>query len=128
MQEIVFQLPHLRLQGLQQGDINKPVILALHGWLDNAASFLPLAAELDLSEHQLIALDMAGHGHSQHRSADAHYHLVDWIQDIHQLIESNNWSRVILLGHSLGGIVASLYASAFAEKVSKLILLGIQRP
>ena len=51
------------LAGLQWPGEGEPV-LALHGWLDNAASFQPLAEPLG---HPLVALDFAGHGHSEHR-------------------------------------------------------------
>ncbi|WP_416308102.1 alpha/beta fold hydrolase [Neptunicella sp. SCSIO 80796] len=121
MHEISFKLPHINLSALEFGDASKPLVVALHGWLDNAASFIPLAPFL--TDYHLIALDMAGHGLSQHRSPDANYHLVDWVQDLHQLLELNQWSEVILLGHSLGGIVASMYASCFPERVSKLVVM-----
>ena len=39
-------------------------VLALHGWLDNAASYIPLAAEWSRT---MVALDFSGHGHSDHR-------------------------------------------------------------
>ncbi|WP_438863543.1 alpha/beta fold hydrolase [Neptunicella sp.] len=121
MQEVSFKLPNITLSALAFGDSSKPLIVALHGWLDNAASFIPLAPFL--ADYHVIALDMAGHGLSQHRSADANYHLVDWVQDLHQLFELNQWSEVILLGHSLGGIVASMYASCFPQQISKLIVM-----
>lgn len=121
MQEVEYQLNNLTLRGLRFGDKNKPVVLALHGWLDNAASFIPLAAHLN--QYQIIAIDMAGHGESEHRSADAHYHLVDWVQDLHELITLNQWQNLILVGHSLGGIISSLYAATFPEQVQKLIVI-----
>ena len=55
-------------------------VLCLHGWLDNAASFVPLATHL--TEWPLLALEFPGHGHSSHRSGDAHYYFFDWVQDL----------------------------------------------
>jgi pimeloyl-ACP methyl ester carboxylesterase len=105
---------------------NKPVILAIHGWLDNAASFKPLIPML--SDYSVIAVDLVGHGYSQHRSEDANYHLMDWVQDLYQFILNENLKEVILLGHSLGGIIASIFASCFPEHVSKLILIESAGP
>lgn len=105
---------------------NKPTILAIHGWLDNAASFKPLIPLL--SNYSVIAVDLVGHGHSKHRSKDANYHLMDWVQDLYQFIIDEELQEVILLGHSLGGIIASIFASCFPEHVSKLILIESAGP
>jgi pimeloyl-ACP methyl ester carboxylesterase len=121
MQQINFQLPHINLAGLASGDPDKPLILALHGWLDNAASFVPLAEYLQ--DYYLVAIDFAGHGLSQHRSLDAHYHLLDFVHDLHELVLVQGWSNFIILGHSMGGIVASLYTSSFPEYVSHYITM-----
>ena len=119
MYETRFSLRHLTLTGLTSGSPDKPMILALHGWLDNAASFIPLSAAL--KDYHLVAIDFAGHGLSQHRSKDAHYHQMDFVHDLHELIESQGWEKFILLGHSMGGIIGSIYASCFPDKVSKYI-------
>ncbi|GGD63793.1 alpha/beta fold hydrolase [Lacimicrobium alkaliphilum] len=118
MTELSFQLRHLRLSGQRFGDPQGAKVLALHGWLDNSASFIPLAEHLECID--LVAVDLTGHGHSAHRSADAHYHLPDWIQDIYELTQSLGWNEFHLLGHSLGGIISSLYAATFPEHIKTL--------
>ncbi|EXJ09220.1 alpha/beta fold hydrolase [Nitrincola nitratireducens] len=65
MQETHFKLPHITLSALVQGEPGSPPVLALHGWLDNAASFRALARHLP--QVNLIAVDLAGHGFSEHR-------------------------------------------------------------
>lgn len=119
MHEVRYSLPNLTLTGLSSGDNSKPLILALHGWLDNAASFIPLSQHL--RDYHLVAIDFAGHGSSQHRSKDAHYHQMDFVHDLHELVVSQGWEKFILLGHSMGGIVGSLYVSSFPEKISHYI-------
>ena len=53
------------LAGLAWRREGAPRVLCLHGWLDNAASFVPLAPLLDRLD--VVALDLPGHGHSEHR-------------------------------------------------------------
>lgn len=121
MHDIRFSLPHRNFCGLTSGEPGKPLIIALHGWLDNAASFIPLSEHL--TDYHIIAIDFAGHGLSEHRSQDAHYHQMDFVHDLHELVMSQGWDEFILLGHSMGGIVGSLYVSAFPEKVSRFITI-----
>ena len=121
MHETRFSLRHLTLTGLTSGSSNKPLLLALHGWLDNAASFIPLSSFL--KDYHLVAIDFAGHGLSDHRSKDAHYHQMDFVHDLHELIESQGWEKFTLMGHSMGGIVGSIYASCFPEKVERYITI-----
>ena len=56
------------LRVLTWGEEDAPPVLALHGWLDNAASFIPLAAHLD--GIRLVAIDAPGHGRSGHYPPD----------------------------------------------------------
>lgn len=109
------------LGSLQCGNRNKHKVLALHGWLDNAASFLPLAPLLE--DVELVALDLPGHGHSDHRPPGQHYHFVDFIGDVIGAADALGWERFILLGHSMGAGIASLIAASFPERIEKLILI-----
>lgn len=96
-------------------------ILCLHGWLDNAASFLPLAPHLD--RFNLVAVDFAGHGNSCHRAPGARYHMLDNLWDIDAILDALEWDNCILLGHSLGGAVGCTYAAADPARVTNLITL-----
>ncbi len=122
---ISFRLSHGLVNGLSLGESNHPVVLCLHGWLDNAGSFIPLLqgfSELGLSQHyHFISIDFPGHGQSDHRAGM--YHFADWIDDVYQILELLGPRPVILLGHSLGALVACCVAAAFAEKVAALIMI-----
>jgi pimeloyl-ACP methyl ester carboxylesterase len=118
-QDLEFPLSNITLRGIGYGDPSKPMILALHGWLDNALSFQPIADYL--IDYYIVALDITGHGLSTHRSHGAHYHLIDFAYDLHELVESQDWQSFILMGHSMGGIISTIYASCFPEYVSRLI-------
>ena len=107
------------LAGLQWPGEGEPV-LALHGWLDNAASFQPLAEPLG---HPLVALDFAGHGHSEHRPRHQATHYVDHVRDVLAVADQLGWDRFVLVGHSMGAGVACLFAATFPERVSRLVLI-----
>ncbi len=125
MKNITIELPHITLAGLSFGSPDKPILLALHGWLDNAASFIPLAQHL--ADYHILAIEWPGHGHSMHRAAGASYHIADYVFDLHALshyLESEyGCNKLTILGHSLGGIVASIFAGTFSERVEKLIMI-----
>jgi pimeloyl-ACP methyl ester carboxylesterase len=109
-----------------------PVILCLHGYLDNCHSFIPLLAQLRLEPTyqaaQVFAVDFSGHGKSNHRSRDAHYHQSDYIQDVVDLIRQQGWSNVCIVGHSMGGIIGCSVAAILDEVVTKLLLIETVGP
>ncbi|MGO4998326.1 alpha/beta fold hydrolase [Oceanisphaera sp. W20_SRM_FM3] len=100
-------------------------IVALHGWLDNAASFSLLATLLSAlkPELRIIALDFAGHGFSDHLGGGQSYYSWDHVADVYALLEELKLKQVALLGHSLGAGVATLFAGAFPERISQLFLI-----
>lgn len=120
-EEVSFALPHLTLAGWTNGHVGKPVLLALHGWLDNASSFEPLLPWLD--DYQVFSIDLPGHGLSAHRSCDANYHFVEWIYDIAELIRVAKWDNVTLVGHSMGGMISSVVASVLPQKIKRVVLI-----
>jgi len=103
------------------GEPNGQAVIALHGWLDNCRSFSSLAPLL--GNIQLLALDMAGHGHSEHRSADASYHIWDDVREILLIAREMGWSEFSLLGHSRGAIIAVMIAAVAPELIVRLILV-----
>lgn len=96
-------------------------VLALHGWLDNAASFVPLAAALP--GLQLVAIDLPGHGHSAHLPPGTQYNTPGAICHVLEVADTLGWERFTLLGHSMGAGIASLTAAAAPERVERLIAI-----
>jgi pimeloyl-ACP methyl ester carboxylesterase len=120
-EEINIQTRIGNFAGLAWPNPGAPKLMCLHGWLDNAASFVPLAP--CLSGFDLVALDFAGHGHSDHRPPGARYYMLDNLWDLDAVLDELQWPSCVLVGHSLGGVVASSYAAAAPERVSRLVTL-----
>lgn len=118
---VSYDLGELTVRGIAIGNESAPLMLCVHGWLDNAASFSSMLPFL--SDYRVIAIDWPGHGLSDHRSQDAFYHFIDWVDDLLKLFELNKWQDIHLVGHSMGGMVASAFAAAFPEKVKTLNLI-----
>jgi len=127
VRELELELPHLRLAAQVWGDPLLPRLLALHGWLDNAASFDRLAPLL--CEHfHIVALDLPGHGRSGHRPPGTWYHYVDYLGDTLAAADALGWTQFGLLGHSLGGAVASMLAAASPQRIERLFLIEALGP
>jgi len=105
----------------QWGDPDGKPVLALHGWLDNSASYYRLAPLL--KGVKLIALDMAGHGFSDHRVGVRPYSVWEDVSEIMALADELGWQRFSLLGHSRGAIISTLAAGTFPERIERLALL-----
>jgi len=116
----------LRIEGLCWGAENLPPLLALHGWLDNAASFEMLAPHLDT--HYVVALDLTGHGQSSRRSIDATYHIWDDLPELVAVTDQMGWQEFDLLGHSRGAIISTILASAIPDRILHLVLLDAATP
>jgi pimeloyl-ACP methyl ester carboxylesterase len=116
-----FELPGLALAAESWGEPGERPILASHGWLDNAGSFALLAPQL--LGCAIVALDLAGHGQSDSRSADSSYNLWQDVGDLLDVADILGWQRCTLLGHSRGAAISMLFAATFPERVDKLILL-----
>lgn len=95
-------------------------VLALHGWLDNAASFVPLLPYVP--DLDIVLLDLPGHGLSDHLSPGADYTPASAICHVLDVADSIGWERFTLLGHSLGAGIASMVA-AVSGRVERLIAI-----
>lgn len=109
------------LSVLRAGDSGGERLLCLHGWMDNAASFEPLARTMP--ECAWVALDAAGHGASDHRPAPGRYYLTDYVLDIDAVLDALGWDQCTLVGHSLGTGIAACYACADPQRVRQVVML-----
>jgi pimeloyl-ACP methyl ester carboxylesterase len=119
-------LNHIEIALSEWGKADGQPVIALHGWLDNQASFYPLISDgqwLEAHNLRLITVDLAGHGCSDHRHQAQGYPFLDNVDDLHQLIARLGVEQPILLGHSMGGGIATIYAGTDNVQLSALILI-----
>jgi pimeloyl-ACP methyl ester carboxylesterase len=124
---VCFELNWGSVRGLAWGDKQAKPLLALHGWLDNAHSFLPIAAVFLSSSlaqsHRLIAVDWAGHGHSDHRPAGNYYPFIDYVYDLWQLCEQQGWVHIDVVAHSMGAYAANMLAGIDPMRIQNLLMV-----
>ncbi|RJG07992.1 alpha/beta hydrolase [Noviherbaspirillum cavernae] len=117
----------ITVRGLQYhirhwGDASAPMLFMLHGWMDVAASFQFVVDCLQRDWH-VIAPDWRGFGLTENADADC-YWFPDYLGDLDAILDHYSPGRpVSLLGHSMGGNVACLYAGVRPARVAKLINL-----
>ncbi len=117
----ILKIKDIEIHTLQWGNPEGLPVLALHGWLDNAASFTHLAP---LLEHcNVIAVDLPGHGLSGHWSNFNHYHLWAGVEDVELILDALGWQTCHLLGHSMGATMATMYAATFPKRLASLTLI-----
>jgi pimeloyl-ACP methyl ester carboxylesterase len=121
-EELELRLDALTLAAKAWGDSAHPPLLALHCWLDNAGSFDALAPLL-AHDRYVVALDLPGHGRSQHRPRGMRYHYVDYLDELREVFRHFGWMRAGLLGHSLGAALGAVFAAAYPELVDELVLI-----
>lgn len=116
-----FEVDGLCYAGLSWGDPSRPVALALHGWMDNAASFSRMGPLL--KHRQVLALDLSGQGLSSHRSADATYQIWDDIPQLSSIVDQLGCETVSLIGHSKGAAIAALLAVVLGQRCDRLVMI-----
>lgn len=126
MNERVFQCEHQIIAAKHWHRPQGIPTLAVHGWLDNAASFDKLAPYLH--DLDILAIDLSGHGLSSHKPPGATLHLMDFIVDIIQVLNQCHWNEFIFMGHSLGAALGSLFAGSFPDRVKALLAIDALGP
>jgi pimeloyl-ACP methyl ester carboxylesterase len=96
-------------------------LLLIHGWMDNCASFDALMPHLNYE--QAVCIELAGHGHSQHRSSGCSYQVSDYIIDLMRVIDKLQWHDFTLIGHSMGAMIGAKLALCSSDKIQGLVLL-----
>jgi len=114
-----FHIEGLNVAAKLWGDKSGLPVIALHGWLDNAASFDALASQLP--HLQILAIDLLGHGLSDHKPLSGNYAIWDDLRCIVAVADQMGWHQFSVLGHSRGANIATLLSAALPNRVRHLI-------
>ena len=95
----------------------------MHGYMDAAATWDLCAPTLVAAGYRVLAPDLRGYGSSDRVPVGGYYHFPDYVADVSRVLDEHVPGPVLLVGHSMGGTVATLYAGTRPERVQKLALL-----
>jgi pimeloyl-ACP methyl ester carboxylesterase len=120
----------VRANGLEHSFLEwagaSPVATAmlLHGFMDAGANWEPVALRLAAQGLRVLAPDLRGFGETHRAPVGSYYHFADYVADVSGLVEALVPPRpepLLLVGHSMGGTVATMYAAAFPERVRRWV-------
>lgn len=113
------QTNNLRIHYIRQmADADKPQLLLLHGLTDAGICWTPVIEAL-AGEHDIIAPDARGHGQTD--APERGYSAADHASDVVAFIRALNLNRPIVMGHSMGGMVATAVAGQHPELIRAAI-------
>lgn len=75
---------------------------------------------------EIVALDFAGHGKSSHRQTED-YGIWRYAEDAVHAANQLGWDKHAVIGHSMGGAVASLYSGLFVSRYENNVLVNISQ-
>lgn len=104
------------------------LILCLHGFPESAISWRHQMMPLTHAGYRVWAPDLRGYGGTTRPAGRNAYRLETLLDDVNALIDISKASRVILVGHDWGGIIAWYYAMRRPEKLEALIILNGPHP
>jgi len=109
------------------GDAGRPLLLFLHGFPEYSGAWdeiLPLLG----SNYFAVAPDLRGYNLSSQPTEIGAYRLRAVVEDLVQLIAGLGYERAAIIGHDWGGSAAWRLASAYPERVERLIILNAPHP
>jgi len=116
----------LRLQ--DYGTAGKPNILCLHGGAANA-HWYDFVAHGFSADYHMRAVDLRGHGDSEwDPSSTPNYRYARHAADVDELAEKLDLRDFVLLGHSMGGMISSIYAATYPGRMKALIVVDTTIP
>jgi pimeloyl-ACP methyl ester carboxylesterase len=108
----------------QAGAGNERRVLLLHGFTGAKDDFVDAVDRLADAGWHAVAPDLRGHGNSSHPSSEDDYDLELFADDVRALVEALGWrDQFLLLGHSMGGMIAQVVALRDPSRLRGLVLM-----
>ena len=106
-------------------DQPRGTVLLLHGYMDAAGTWDLVAPALASAGYRVIAPDFRGFGDAPRAPGGSYYYFLDYIHDVADLVEAlvPGGAPLSVVGHSMGGTVATIYSGTFPERVTLLAVL-----
>src|ERR1041385_6702228 len=116
-----FESQGLRLHYADWGNEGARPLILVHGGRDHCRSWDLIARALQTHFH-VLAPDLRGHGDSEWTKGGS-YALTEYVYDLTRLVRHIGARGGAPAGHSMGGMVGLIYAGAFPDQVSALVVL-----
>jgi pimeloyl-ACP methyl ester carboxylesterase len=98
-------------------------VLLVHGYMDAAGTWDLVAPRLATAGYRVLAPDMRGFGDGARAPEGAYYHFTDYAFDLADLVAEASPEPVSIVGHSMGGNIATIFSGAFPERVARFVSL-----
>jgi pimeloyl-ACP methyl ester carboxylesterase len=112
------------LQYLERGTASGVPLVFLHGVTDSCRSFEPLLDRLPDTLHA-FAISQRGHGGSTKPASG--YFYTDMAEDLRGFLDELQLPAAVIVGHSMGSMVAQRFAASYPDRVAGLVLMGTFR-
>ncbi len=98
-------------------------VLFLHGYLDLGRSWGFSIDALGDNDWHIVAPDWRGHGDTQWIGAGGYYHFTDYVRDLEQIVRHVRRDRLVIVAHSMGAMVATLWCGTRPDEIDGLVLV-----
>ena len=128
MTEVIDELIELRGLRFHYRDwtsqqVNAPDLVLLHGYTGHCRSW-DAFAKVMTKQYRVLALDQRGHGETEWAPADQ-YGTMEMVADLDAFVSALRLERFVLLGLSMGGMVAIAYAGTRPAQLERLVIVDI---
>lgn len=108
---------------VDEAGVGQRPLLLVHGFTGGREDFADHLHALADAGWWVVVPDLRGHGDSAHPEDEGHYSLDHFADDVWRLVDALGWERLVLLGHSMGGMVAQVAALARPRALDGLVLM-----